>query len=378
MRVALFAGTMRYGQDGVTRVLYRLSDYLKEKRIKHVFFSPIVQEEKDRTVPMYKVPSISTLLYSDYRLALPGQKYIKEQLDEFKPDILHINSPCVLGYYAIKYGQKHDIPVVATYHTHFASYARYHHLRLLENLGWSYFRNLYNKCDRVYVPSEPILEELRLHGIQNLQYIPHGVDLTLFSPSHYSGTWKNKLGIEGKTILLFVGRLVWEKDLKTLAKTYQVLTKRRNDVAFVIAGDGPIRKKLEQLMPGAIFLGNQRGQELSTAYASSDIFVFPSTTETFGNVTLEAMASGLPPICANEGGSSGFIRDGITGLLARPRKPDDLAMKEDIAHEAFMYGQKQTWESSFDKILYSYGEILGEHDYFSPLKKLSAPLLYTK
>ncbi len=389
MRVALFAGTMRYGQDGVTRVLYRLSDYLKEKKVGHVFFSPIIPEENAQGVPMYKVPSTPTILYSDYRLALPGQKYIEEQLAEFKPDILHINSPCTLGYNAIKYGLKHDIPVVATYHTHFASYAKYHHLTLFENLGWSYFRNLYNKCHRVYVPSEPILEELRMHGIQNLQYVPHGVDLGIFSPSYYSGGWKNKLGIEGKTVLLFAGRLVWEKDLKTLARTYRILRSRRNDFALVLAGDGPIRKELEKMMPEAIFLGNQSGRELSTVYASADIFVFPSTTETFGNVTLEAMASGLPPICANEGGASGFIRDGITGLLAKPRDPEDMALKieylldhherrETIAREAFLYGQKQTWASSFDQILRSYGEIIGERDYFSPLKKIPAPLLYTK
>jgi phosphatidylinositol alpha 1,6-mannosyltransferase len=389
MRIAFFAGTMRRGQDGVTRVLYRLSDYLKEKKIEHIFFSPIVPEKKDRSVPMYEVPSVSTVLYSDYRLALPGQKYIKERLDEFRPDILHIHSPCMLGYNAIKFGQDHDIPVVATYHTHFASYAKYHHLSLLEGLGWSYFRYLYNKCDRVFVPSAPILNELREHGIQNLQHIPHGVDPVLFSPAHFSGTWKTKLGIEGKTALLFVGRLVWEKDLKTLARAWRILAERRSDFSLVLAGDGPIRQELERMMPGAIFLGNQRGKALSTAYASSDIFVFPSTTETFGNVTLEAMASGLAPVCANEGGASGFIRDGITGLLTNPRDPEDLAMKieylldnhrfrENIAHEAYVYGHEQTWESSFDQIVRSYGEIIGEHDYLSPLKNLPAPPLRMK
>jgi glycosyltransferase involved in cell wall biosynthesis len=237
------------------------------------------------------------------------------------------------------------------------------------------------------VPSQPILEELRSHGIANLQYVPHGVDSVLFNLSHKSNSWKSKLGIEGKSALLFVGRLVWEKDLKTLALAYQTLKKRRNDFALVLAGDGPIRQKLERMMPEAIFLGNQSGEELSTTYASSDIFVFPSTTETFGNVTLEAMASGLPPICANKGGASGFIRDGITGILARPRDPDDMAMKieylldhperrESIANEAFLYGHKQTWESSFDKILHSYAEMIGDHDYFSPLKQSAGSLLF--
>jgi phosphatidylinositol alpha 1,6-mannosyltransferase len=389
MKIAFFAGTMRYGHDGVTRVLYRLSEYLREKHIEHVFFSPIVPSKNEQQVPMYEVPSIPAPMYHEYRLALPGQKYIEKILDEFKPDILHINSPCVLGYNAIKYGQAHDIPVVATYHTHFASYAKYHHLKLFENLAWAYFRKLYNKCYRIYVPSAPILEELRLQGIQNLQYVPHGTDLTVFNPSHYSASWKKTHGIEQKTVLLFVGRLVWEKDLKTLAKTYQILAALRNDFAFVLAGDGPVRKQLEQLMAEAIFLGNQSGEELSITYASSDVFVFPSTTETFGNVTLEAMASGLPPICANEGGASGFIRDGITGLLANPRSPEDMAAKieylldheerrEIMAHEAFLFSQQQTWERSFDTILESYSEITGDHDYFSAIKELPVPLIFTK
>ena len=242
MRIAYFAGSMKQGHDGVTRVLYRLSDYLKQKQIEHLFFSAITPPEDERSVPMHTVPSVQFPLYHEYRLALPGQKQIERELEEFQPDILHINSPCSLGLAAIRYGQKNNVPVVATYHTHFASYARYYRVRILERFSWSYFRSLYNKCERTYVPSEPILEELRTHRIANLEFIPHGVDSLRFHPMFRDEGWKRTYDLEGKYVLLYVGRLVWEKDLKTLAAAYQLLNERRNDVAFVLAGDGPVRK----------------------------------------------------------------------------------------------------------------------------------------
>src|SRR5690606_5957864 len=135
---------------------------------------------------------------------------------------------------------------------------------------------------------------------------------------------RKSIGAKDRTILLFAGRLVWEKDLKTLAEAYKIVLAKTKNVLFVLAGDGPVRKELEILMPEAKFLGYQSGKNLSTVYASSDIFIFPSTTETFGNVTLEAMASGIPPICAKEGGAYGFIEDKINGLLTEPRHPEDL------------------------------------------------------
>jgi len=369
MRIVYFAGSMKPGHDGVTRVLFRTSEYLKERQIEHIFFSAITPPENEQITPMYSVPSVQFPLNKDYRFPLPGQKQIEEQLADFRPDILHINSPCSLGYAAIIYGKKNNIPVVATYHTHFASYARYYRVKLLERFSWSYFRKIYNSCEKVYVPSEPLVEELHEHRINNLECIPHGTNTILFHPMHRDENWKKENGIGNKFALLFAGRLVWEKDLKTLAAAYALLKARRNDVAFVIAGDGPARKELTEMMPDATFLGYLDSNSLSKAYASSDLFVFPSTTETFGNVTLEAMASGTPPICADQGGAAGIINDGKTGFLTKPRDPFDLAekieflldhpeRKAEMAKQAFLYGQDQTWERSFQKLLLSYDAVV--------------------
>jgi glycosyltransferase involved in cell wall biosynthesis len=373
---------MRPGHDGVTRVLYQLIAHLKQREVENVFFSPIVSPG-DHPTTIHRVPSVMFPLYKDYRIAIPGRKYFEDQLREFKPDLLHINSPCSLGYAAVKYARKADIPVVATYHTHFPSYARYYSARAFEALSWNYFRKIYNGCQRVYVPSQPILHELRDHGLKNLEFLPHGVDIEAFHPSFRSRDWRARLGIDGKIVLLFVGRLVWEKDLRTLADAYRILEGMRNDLAFVLVGDGPVRAELQSLMPNAIFLGYQSGVDLSTAFASSDIFAFPSTTETFGNVTIEAMASGIPPVCAREGGSGGLIQDGITGLLTKPRDPVDFAQKinvlahlpstrSQIASQGFTFAQGQSWERIFDRQLESYDRVIDEFALYRLYKEREA------
>jgi phosphatidylinositol alpha 1,6-mannosyltransferase len=372
MRIAYFAGTMRPGHDGVTRVLYRLIDGLVQRNIPAIFFSPIVPSPAESPVPIHHVPSIQFPLYRDYRVAYPGFRHFENTLRQFRPDVIHINSPCSLGYAAARYGQRHGIPVAATYHTHFPSYARYYKIKPLEMLGWNYLRGLYNGfCNRVFVPSEPILAELAGQGMRNLRYLPHGVDSVSFHPRFRSPEWKSRLGIAGRSAVLFAGRLVWEKDLATLAEAYRILRQRRNDMAFVLVGDGPARKDLEALMPGAVFLGHQSGEELSIAFASSDVFAFPSTTETFGNVTVEAMASGVVPVCAREGGAYGVVRELQTGLITRPRDPEHLAdaigylldrpgERARMADQALAFARHLSWENIFDQLFEDYRSLVAD------------------
>ena len=369
LKVAYFAGTMKHGQDGVTRVLYKMIDLLNKLGIENIFFSPIIPEEIERPTKMFEVPSLTLPLYKEYKIAVPGFKYFENQLLKFNPDILHINSPCSLGYAAVKFGQKHSIPVVATYHTHFPSYAKYYKVKTFENIGWNYLKSLYNKCEAVYVPSLPIMEELEKHGLETIEFLPHGVDTSIFNPSFYSEEWKEELGIKNKKIILYAGRLVWEKDLKILADAYNIINSKRNDVVFVLVGDGPIKDDLKSLMPEAILLGYQSGKDLSTAYASSDIFVFPSSTETFGNVTVEAMASGIPPICVREGGAYGIINEDVNGLIAEPHNAESLADKINLLlnHDekrielglnAYKFAQFQSWGNIISNLIESYESVI--------------------
>jgi glycosyltransferase involved in cell wall biosynthesis len=370
MKVAYFNGTMKKEQDGITRVLYRLIEEIKRKKeIVPLFISAIIPPVNERPVEMLEVPSFAFPFYKDYRVAYPGTGNFEERLTEFKPDLIHFNSPCPLGAAAVKYGRKNNIPVVATYHTHFPSYAKYYKVKALELYGWNYLRTLYNKCQTVYVPSLPILNELREHGFETVEFLPHGVDTLAFNAEYKSEFWKRNLGIENKYSLLYAGRLVWEKDLRTLAEVYRLMTGQRQDIKFVLAGDGPVKEELKSMMPDALFLGQQSVKDLAVSFASSDIFVFPSTTETFGNVTLEAMASGLPPVCVREGGAYGIIEYGKTGFIAEPGNAyditvkintllDDRELRENMSANALQFAKTQTWEKIFGKMFESYSRII--------------------
>ncbi|MCX6135729.1 MAG: glycosyltransferase family 1 protein [Ignavibacteriales bacterium] len=372
MRIAYFNANLCRGQDGVTRVMYKMFEAALARHHEPIAFTSTRPDPEDRIVPMHKVRSVVLPLQKSYRIAFPGYQMFAKSLDAFAPDIMHINSPCTLGFAAMKYARQFSIPVVATYHTHFPTYPRYYGLTALEELAWKVSRYLYNKMDRTFVPTTPILDELREHSIDRLEYLPNGVDLNLFNPSRWSLLWRENISPDNKPVVLFVSRLVWEKDLAVLAQAYQILRQKRTDFEMVIVGDGHARKEFQDLMPGAHFLGYQSGLTLAESYASSDIFVFPSTTETFGLVTIEAMASGLAPIAAKVGGATGIIQEGKSGLFAKPLSGEDLAhgvdglldekrMRQQLAEGALQRAQEFSWEKILSQLFDSYQSVINEH-----------------
>jgi phosphatidylinositol alpha 1,6-mannosyltransferase len=323
IKVAQFLGTMRPDHDGVTRVTYRLRDEFKGSPFDSLYLSAIVPEEEGYP-DVKKVPSVTFLLHPDYQLSTASVAQLDSLLGDFNPKLIHIHSPCTLGHAAVKLAKKRGIPVVATYHTHFPTYLKYYGIQFLDGTVWRILKKLYSRCDRVIVPSIATLEDLKAKGIPNLVHIPHGVDTSSFSPAHRSEEWRSKVGADGKVLISFVSRLVWEKNLKILSEAHKK-TKHRDKARFVIVGDGPALDGFRQQFQDAYFTGFLRGKELQTAYASSDLFVMPSVTETFGNVTVEAMASGVPAICAAAGGARDFVIPGENGLLAKPNDVDSLA-----------------------------------------------------
>jgi len=376
LRVAYFVASMDPTQDGVSRVVYKWMECLKYRDMKCLFFTCIIPENKHQ-IQMHKIPGWKFPLYKDYKLALPTDNFFKKKIEKFKPDIIHLNSPETLGHAALKYAEKHNIPVVATYHTHFTSYFKYYNLSVLEPIVWPYLRKFYNRCDKVYVPSLPMIQELKNHGFKRMKYIPHGVDTKMFNPKYRSIEWRKKYGVNKKIVILFVSRLVWYKDLKLFVDVYNKLHNNRN-VAFVLVGKGPDQKELEELMPKAKFLGHQTGKSLSTSYASSDIFLFPSTTETFGNVVVEAMASKLPCVCANAGGPKGIIHDGVTGYLSKPNNINSFMknvnillknkkLREKIGDKALEYARAQSWDKICDDLIESYDEVIMHHKKRRPI-----------
>ncbi len=367
MRIAYVCGTLQKGQDGVSRVLYRTIQGTLARNFEVMAIGAALPAVADRIVPMVKVPAIPFPLQPSYLLALPGSWFVP-RLEAFDPDLLHLQSPCPLGFQALNFALERQIPVVATYHTHFPSYLRYYRLERMQFLVWRLLRSFYGQVDRTFVASKARLSELQQHGIANLQYLPNGVDLDQFSPVHRSAAWRSRLGVSDQPVVLFVSRLVWEKNLLVLKDMYNILRSRRHDFRMVVIGDGPARTTLESLMPGTVFLGYQQGKSLAESYASSDIFVFPSVTEVFGLVVLEAMASGLACVTVRAGPPGEIMGDGGSGLFAAPG-PHDLAANVEwllnhpdqwpvLGSGARQRAQQFLWDEVLDQLFAQYAEVV--------------------
>ncbi|WP_242012138.1 glycosyltransferase family 4 protein [Acetobacter oeni] len=327
LRIAIVASSYNFISDGVALTLNRLVDYLEKHGVKVRVFTPVSNTTAfPAPGTIVPVPSIPLPGRSEYRLAfaLPHT-----EIKAFSPDLIHIAlAPDPLGFTTLRTARKLGIPLVASYHTRYETYLKhYWYVAAFETVLKRYLSAYYAKCREVYVPSQSMIDILQAEGQKGkLLLWQRGVDPDQFSPGHRSMQWRSDhdIGPE-ETVILLVSRLVREKQLGIFSETFHRLTATGVPCRAVIVGDGPERATLERALPQAIFTGFLRGQELSVAYASSDIFVFPSETETFGNVTLEAMASGLACVCADASGSRSLVLDGITGFLARPGDVADFA-----------------------------------------------------
>jgi phosphatidylinositol alpha 1,6-mannosyltransferase len=317
LRIALVTSSYNYIADGVALTLNRLVGYLEARGVEVLVFTPTADKPAfPHNGTILPVPSMPLPGRPEYRLVLNMPARVKRKLLDFKPDIIHIAVPDLLGHAALALANQHGIPAVATYHTRYETYLRhYWYLAPFEGLLTKILRRFYGACREVYVPSDSTRDALLADGLKdNFKPWPRGIDTKRFDPAKRSAAWRVQHGIGAdELVVLHVSRLVREKRLDTL-------TAAMNGIAVphksVIVGDGPDRGTVERELPHAIFTGFLGGDELATAYASSDIFVFPSDSESFGNVTLEAMASGLPCVCADATGSRSLVVPGETGLLA--------------------------------------------------------------
>ncbi len=371
MRIAYFNANLNRGQDGVTRCVHRMIDAALQRGHTVTAVASDTPTHDDG-IPVHTVPSVVLPLQRNYRIAYPTARSFRAHLETFRPDIIHVNSPCTLGYTAMQHARRAGIPVVATYHTHFPTYPSYYGLDAMQPVVWMLTRRFYNSVDRTFVPTRPIRDELDVAGIERLTYLPNGYDATLFNPSHRSETWRRRFGGGRNPIVLFVSRLVWEKDLRVLAEAEQLLRARGSRHELVIVGNGHARTALANMLPHAHFLGYQQGRDLSEAFASSDVFAFPSTTETFGLVTLEAMASGLAPVAASSGGALELIEDGISGFHAAPKDASDLAekvswlvehdeLRRHVATQAVARARQYEWSIVLDQLFHHYEDVIAHH-----------------
>ena len=339
LRVALFTGNYNHIEDGVSRTLGRLVGYLEERGHRVLVIGPTVSDPPlEQPGTFVEAPSTSFPARPEYRLTTGFPTALRRRVEAFVPHLVHVASPDVLGHRAVTWGRKQGLPVVSTYHTHFPSYLGYWGPGWLEPLSWVVARRFYGHCDEVYVPTPTLLDELRDHGIDTtLRLWPRGIELDRFRPARRSEAWRAGRGFElSDVVVSFVSRLVKEKGLDVFIEVVRRLQQSGAPVRALVVGDGPERESLQSALPRAVFTGHLGGEELATAYASSDVFLFPSETETFGNVTLEAMASGLAVVCADAAGSRSLVQDGVTGLLCSPRDAGafEAAVRRLIDHPA--------------------------------------------
>lgn len=374
-RVALFTGAYNHIADGVSLTLNRLVAFLEKSNTEVRVFAPSVDNPPvDHAGTLIPVPSIPFPGRREYRIALGLSSLARQTLIEFQPTLFHIATPDLLGYRALKLAQRWNVPVVASYHTHFSSYLKYYGVGALEPAMWRYLGNFYEQCEHVYVPSQSMAEVLRSHNINDgLRLWERGVDTSRFNPALRSLDWRRSHGVGDDDVLVsFIGRLVWEKGLRVFAEVVEGLKKRGVRHRSMIVGVGPALEELGQRLPDTIFTGYLEGTSLSRAYASSDVFLFPSDTETFGNVTLEAMASGLPTVCADATGSRTLVENGETGLLVPPGDSsafldavhhlvDDAPERRRMGIGALGRARQYEWNAVLSRMVGFYDEVLKPH-----------------
>ena len=263
------------------------------------------------------MPSVPLPGRSEYRLAYRIPASVKVKIRDFAPSLFHVASPDPLGYAAIRLAQKWNIPSVASYHARHDIYSHYYGFGFLAAPWQRYLRHLYAPCRQILAPSREIVELLKSEGIgKDIRLWSRGVDLTRFNPGFRSLEWRRSLGIaDDEVVVAFIGRMVVEKNVGIVEQVSRLLMQRGVAHKLLFVGEGAERTRLQGKLANAVFTGFLDGDELSRAYASADIFFFPSITETFGIVTLEAMASGLPSVCADATGSASLVVPGETGYL---------------------------------------------------------------
>ncbi|HEU4652273.1 MAG TPA: glycosyltransferase family 1 protein [Croceibacterium sp.] len=328
LRVALFSGNYNFVRDGANQALNRLVDYLLRRGAAVRVYAPIVEPAAfPPTGDLVGIPSVPIPTRSEYRFPLGLSRANREDLARFAPDVLHVSSPDVTAHAALRWGEERGLPVLASVHTRFETYFRYYRLAFAEPWVEDLMRRFYNRCDALVAPSESMADVLRAQRMNDdIGIWSRGVDRTVFDPTRRDLAWRRSLGIGDEEVAIgFLGRLVMEKGLDVFGETVAALRARKVPHKVLVVGEGPAREWFAERVPEAVFTGILTGRELGRAVASMDVLLNPSVTETFGNVTLEAMASGVPVIAARATGSTSLVADGETGSLVEPGHVLDFA-----------------------------------------------------
>ena len=313
-------------------------------------------------------PGMAIPRYAGLKMGLPAKSALTRLWSLKRPDLVHIATEGPLGWSALAAANKLRIPVSTDFHTNFHSYSQHYGIGWLRRPILAYLRKFHNKSCVTLVPTEGIRRELQVHGYGNLEVVARGVDTELFSPAHRDAGLRASWGVDETTqVVLYVGRLAPEKNLKLVFAAFSAMHQCNPHTRLILVGDGPDRAALQAAYPQAVFCGMRSGVDLSRHYASADVFLFPSLTETFGNVTIEAMASGLAVVAYDYAAAEELIRHNENGVMAAyddaeafiaqaVRLAADPALAQRMALAARHTAQKMSWDSihdRFEQVLYA-------------------------
>ncbi len=382
MRVAIITENFLPKLDGVTRTLARLLEHLQTNGHEALLLGPDSGMEKYAGAELIGTAGLPFPFYPELKFNFFRPLFMR-RLNEFRPDIVHLVDPVILGATGVAAARFFNIPLVSSYHTNLAAYCEHFGFGLLTRPMWLYNRFIHSQCALTFCPSPSTAAMLRLQGFDHLRIWPRGVDMRLFQPECRSeelrASWLSERDEpQNKTVLLYVGRVSWEKNLRLLIQAYQGMDTTR--CHLVIVGDGPAYAEVQQEFSGlpVTFTGYLRGSELATAYASADVFAFPSYTETFGQVVLEAMASGLPVAGLLSEGVCDLVEQDRTGFLLDAQKLseeeqvggyrslltrliEDESMRREMSLAASIRAHSHTWHEAMESLVRGYHEVIETH-----------------
>jgi len=327
LHVAVVTETYPPEINGVANTLHQMCHGLAARGHRLTLVRPS-QGDHDHGVQgdasIHEVPTSGAPLpfYQGLQVGLPAGRIIARTFRESPPDIVYIATEGPLGVSAHRAARRLRLPVIAGFHTNFQTYSRHYGIGLLAPTVLAYLRRFHNRCHCTLVPTRELADELASRDFRNLRVWSRGVDTELFSPARRDAAIRRAWGIDDDALgVLYVGRIAPEKNIDLAVEAFEAIRSERPDARFVLVGDGPEAKRLQAAHPEFIFRGPRTGEDLAAHYASADLFLFPSTSETFGNVVTESMASGLTTVAFGMAAAGEHLRDRINGLVAPPSDP---------------------------------------------------------
>ncbi len=355
--------------SGVGVTLLRLTQALEQRghqvRVYTASYA-LPKGQRDRA-EVHRSPSVPLFLYPDVQWAFPRLRDVIDDAARFRPDVVHVATEFALGLAGLKAARQLRLPLVASAHTDYDKYAARYGVDWALRVGWHYLRWFYGQAHRVLCPSRIYEEHLHSRGVTHTGVWSRGVDPAHFHPRFRSEVYRQALGLGPNDLLVtYIGRIAKEKNLVQLLAAWEALSSERGSAQLALVGRGPLEEEIRRReIPGVHILGLMHDRDLSEAYASADIFVFPSATETFGNSLLEAMGSGLPSLAASAGGVLEFAQHGRNAWLVSPnsaaaltlglrRLMQDVGLRAGLAEGALQTARERGWDQVYDRLLMDY------------------------